>query len=467
MFTIEEIRKRYPQYKDISDEKLLEGFHKKFYSNIPREEFFSKFNMGQQPQQEKHGWIRGNLADIISQIKRHGENIADLGMGFKGGVEKLTHGIIQPWAERGYLGESVRQGFRPMVERNAQELQAAQQRSPIATGIGNLAGMIGVRAPAYALSGGSIPALGAVGAAYGGASLPEEGESRLDNARNEALMEMLLPAGLKTAGKVASTAVKASQKAVPAVVKAVKNIPKNTSKAYKEAVEGTKEYVKGFSGENNVNKILADKAAIKARYKGEYGDIFKTAEDAGIKKVTKPNIKTDDFFKNSKREYNSSLAEFMKNPTLENAHWAQSDLGKYADKMAKSPYALTSEQIKALNQALDAQSRLKEEIVTSLNRSKGLGAKYHAISEGYGKDVIPYENEIIDRLNPWHEKRISKKTASKLLAKNEKFNLDTEFKYPELQRSLLLSDMLSKAKKRAPYAVAAGAAGYSLGKSRK
>ena len=463
MLTIEEIRKRYPQYKDISDEKLLEGFHKKFYSNIPREEFFSKFNMGQQPQQQKQGWIRGNLEDIISQARKHAENIADLGTGFKGGVEKLTHGVMRPIAEHPWMLESVHRGFGPMVERNAQELQAAQQRSPFATGAGNLAGMIGVRAPAYALSGGSIPALGAIGAAYGGASLPEDGESRLDNARNEALAEMLLPAGLKTAGKVASTAVKASQKAVPAVAKAVKN----PSKAYKEAVEGTKEYVKGFSGERNVNKILADKAAAKAKYKGEYGDIFKTAEEAGIKKVAKPNIKTNDFFKNSQREYNQSLSDFLKNPTLENAHWAQSDLGKYTDKMAKSPNPLPYEQIKALNQALDVRNKLKEEIVTSLNKNKGLGAKYHAISEGYKKDVIPYENEIIDRLNPGNKKRVSKKTASKLLAKNEKFNLDTEFKYPELQRSLLLSDMLGKAKKKAPYAVAAGAIGYGLGKSRK
>ena len=463
MLTIEEIRKRYPQYKDISDERLLEGFHKKFYSNIPREEFFSKFNMGQQPQQQGHGWIRGNLEDILSAGKRHAENIADLGMGFKGGVEKLTHGVIQPLAERGYLGSNVQQGFRPMVERNAQELQAAQERSPVAAGIGNLAGMLGVRAPAYALSGGSIPALGALGAAYGGASLPEQGESRLDNARNEALTEMLLPGALKVGGKVASTAVKAAQKAVPAAVKAIKNPPK----AYKEAVEGTKEYVKSFSGENNVNKILTDKAAAKAKYKGEYGDIFKSAEEAGIKKVAKPNIKTDDFFKNSLREYNTSLSDFMKNPTLENAHWAQSDLGKYINTLKNAKNKLPSEKIKALDQAVDIRDRLKEEIVSALNKSKGLGPKYHAISEGYKKDVIPYENSILDRLNPWHEKRASKKTVSKLLAKNEKFNLDTEFKYPELQRSLLLSDMLGKAKKKAPYAVAAGALGYGLGKSRK
>lgn len=459
MLTIEQIRKKYPQYKDISDERLLEGFHRKFYSQIPKDEFFAKFGIqqaSQQPrmqQQPEQGYFAKNLADIISAGKRYGENVADLGMGFKGGVEKLTHGILQPLAERGLLGQHVQQGFRPMVERNAQELQAAEQRSPIASFLGDLLGMGGVRAPAYALSGGSIPALAGVGAAYGAASLPEEGESRLRNALKEGAIEALLPVG----GKILGKTVDVTQKAVPAAVKAVKN-PVETAK---NIGKNAKEYVKGFSGEHNVNKVLADKAAAKAKYSKEYGDIFKAAEDAGIKKITKPNLKTEDFFKNSLREYNTSLSTFLKNPTLENAHWAQSDLGKYVDTLKDAKNKLPYEKIKALNQAVDAQAKLKEEIITALNKSKGLGAKYNAISQGYKNDVIPYENEILNRLNPGHKKRASKKTVAKLLAKNEKFNLDTDFKYPELQRSLALSDLLGKNKKTKLGALAAlGATGY-------
>ena len=42
MATLEDIRKQYPQYADVSDEQLAKGFHEKFYSDIPFTEFSSK-----------------------------------------------------------------------------------------------------------------------------------------------------------------------------------------------------------------------------------------------------------------------------------------------------------------------------------------------------------------------------------------------------------------------------------------
>lgn len=42
MATLEDIRKQYPQYADISDEQLAKGFHSKFYSDIPFTEFSAK-----------------------------------------------------------------------------------------------------------------------------------------------------------------------------------------------------------------------------------------------------------------------------------------------------------------------------------------------------------------------------------------------------------------------------------------
>jgi hypothetical protein len=39
MATIADIRKQYPQYNDLSDEQLAQGFHQKFYSDIPYDQF--------------------------------------------------------------------------------------------------------------------------------------------------------------------------------------------------------------------------------------------------------------------------------------------------------------------------------------------------------------------------------------------------------------------------------------------
>ena len=39
---INTIREKYPQYSDLSDEALVNGLHKKYYSDIPVNEFYGK-----------------------------------------------------------------------------------------------------------------------------------------------------------------------------------------------------------------------------------------------------------------------------------------------------------------------------------------------------------------------------------------------------------------------------------------
>jgi hypothetical protein len=42
MITIKEIRQKYPDYNDLSDEQLVNSLHEKHYSDMPKEEFYSK-----------------------------------------------------------------------------------------------------------------------------------------------------------------------------------------------------------------------------------------------------------------------------------------------------------------------------------------------------------------------------------------------------------------------------------------
>lgn len=42
MPTIAEVRQKYPQYKDLSDQQLADGLHKKFYSDMPVDQFYSR-----------------------------------------------------------------------------------------------------------------------------------------------------------------------------------------------------------------------------------------------------------------------------------------------------------------------------------------------------------------------------------------------------------------------------------------
>jgi len=46
---IQELRKKYPQYDDLSDQDLAAGFHKKFYSDLPFEDFAGRIGLSATP----------------------------------------------------------------------------------------------------------------------------------------------------------------------------------------------------------------------------------------------------------------------------------------------------------------------------------------------------------------------------------------------------------------------------------
>ena len=48
---IQEIRQKYPQYNELSDEQLADGLHKKFYSSLPKEDFFNRIGLKEKPQE--------------------------------------------------------------------------------------------------------------------------------------------------------------------------------------------------------------------------------------------------------------------------------------------------------------------------------------------------------------------------------------------------------------------------------
>ena len=44
---LQEFRQQYPQYDDMSDEALTKGLHKKFYSDMPFEDFAGRVGLTQ------------------------------------------------------------------------------------------------------------------------------------------------------------------------------------------------------------------------------------------------------------------------------------------------------------------------------------------------------------------------------------------------------------------------------------
>lgn len=107
MATIQELRQKYPQYNDMSDQEFADRFHNKFYSDMPKEQFYQKIGMtpgiqpgGQgapqdqgQPQQppapDKEA-LKRHLEDIIGMNRTPLNTLQDLGAGALRGGQNLA-----------------------------------------------------------------------------------------------------------------------------------------------------------------------------------------------------------------------------------------------------------------------------------------------------------------------------------------------------------------------------------------
>jgi hypothetical protein len=92
MADLNELRKKYPQYSDLSDKEFANSFHKKYYSDIPIDIFYEK--IGLKKEEPKTGW-ESVLSDVMSSAKETpaalGSMLSELpGMAYESGKQVLT-----------------------------------------------------------------------------------------------------------------------------------------------------------------------------------------------------------------------------------------------------------------------------------------------------------------------------------------------------------------------------------------
>lgn len=236
-------------------------------------------------------------------------------------------------------------------------------------------------------------------------------------------------------------------------------------------------YVKSLLPEGLAKNILSAKNAAQNKYSELYDGLFQKAKNAGLHQtpLRVPKINIDLIKNNSEKKYYQSLDEFNKNPTLENAHWAQSDMGKLAanfDKLSRNN-ALTSTQIKTMEEAIEAQKKLRGSMFTGMTKSGSpdLANEYGQITRGYKTDVIPYTRTkaITDLQN----QDINPQVFAKRIYNSNKFRTQMAEKHPEIAHSEILNKLLGivpSAKDIAKFgagglATAAGLGGYDYYKS--
>ena len=145
-------------------------------------------------------------------------------------------------------------------------------------------------------------------------------------------------------------------------------------------------------------------------------------------------------------KYYASLKEFIENPSLENAHWAQSGLGQLKRRLEKvgETTGLTPHQNKAYRAAIKAQEDIQKTMFAKhkLGAQPELAEKYANLSSGYAQDVVPYN--AAKGLNDFMQGKLEAKDLVKKLKNNKEFMAVLGKKYPQIKINQLAKGTAGK-----------------------
>ncbi len=175
---LQEFRTQHPQYNDMPDADLVPALHKKFYADMPLEDFSKK--IGYQPK-ESGGVLQTVTDTVVPGVLRGGKDIID------GGAQLITRGL-EAVSPKGSSMETWSKGERERVEamntEGAVDFEKTHGAKP-GIGISRMAGQILTTAPiAAVMPGAAAPSMAAriasgaaTGTASGALQPVEEGES--------------------------------------------------------------------------------------------------------------------------------------------------------------------------------------------------------------------------------------------------------------------------------------------------
>lgn len=197
------------------------------------------------------------------------------------------------------------------------------------------------------------------------------------------------------------------------------------------------------------NKLSSHKKEALNQANIEYSDLFNQAANQGITHVMPPKSAIENVGRitsNSQKKHNQSLNEYILNPTLENAHRAQSELGsleRHLDSIANKN-GLTPTQHKTLRAAQKAREDIKSQMFAenALGANPQLGELYKHITNNYRKNVIPYTR--LQELTETEQGRMLPKKAVKQLLNDDQFMIELSKRYPGLMMHTPKAKSISK-----------------------
>lgn len=279
MPTIAEIRQKYPQYQDMSDTDLAGALHKKFYADMPVDEFNAKIGLtGQERQQSQD--LRSELSDMTQSAAPENWQRAtvlpfekNMATGeTRGALPGLVRGLVDSGVQAVTLPGRAMSGEIQLTDPNGDVSQQA-----IAEGL-NFAGWASPASPASRIT---APAPQAV------ARAPQP----LTEGRQAALAAERLGVDLPRA--VASDRIPVQQAG-----KALTNIPvagaplrKASETAINQLDDAALRAQQGFGSGNVAQAGAAAREGITDFAKNTLGDAVKAKYDA-VDELVQPNVLT-------------------------------------------------------------------------------------------------------------------------------------------------------------------------------
>lgn len=204
--------------------------------------------------------------------------------------------------------------------------------------------------------------------------------------------------------------------------------------------------IPGITNKSIAKKLSIDKRAAINEAGARYDQFFNKAKNYGVNQIERPSINAGDIVKHSQPKHHEALIKFLNDPTLEKAHWAQSDLGflkRHLESVAKKQ-DLTSTQHNTLKNVIEAQNRIKSNMFNEKNMVKnpGFEQQYNELSKNYAENVVPYKQ--IEELSDFENKKLKPKSLIKSLLNNDEFMLGLGKKYPELMVNKAFKSNVSK-----------------------
>lgn len=185
-------------------------------------------------------------------------------------------------------------------------------------------------------------------------------------------------------------------------------------------------------------QIVKTKAGRVAEAQKDYGSLFERAGQEGITHVKPPKSVTaseSHIVKHSEPRFHESLQTYTENPTLENAHWAQSELGaleRHLDSISKKN-GLTPSQVKTLKAVQQARKDIRQSMFSknAMGANPKLGAEYDQLATKYKEKVVPYTS--LEDIHAFEAGKMRPKTVVKNLQNDEEFMTKLAKEYPGLK----------------------------------